>query len=71
MSRIIITGATGMIGIAIIENLLKRGDEVTAVIRPNSKRRDAFRGFNNINIVECDITQYDKLPDLLGHEHYD
>ena len=71
MSRIIITGATGMIGIALIEEFLQRGDEVTAVIRPGSKRRDALGGFDNISIVECDITGYDKLPDLLGHEHYD
>ena len=38
MKRAIITGATGMIGIALINRLLKEDIEITAVVRPNSKR---------------------------------
>ena len=37
--RVIVTGATGFIGIALCQELLQNGYEVFAVIRPNTKKR--------------------------------
>lgn len=37
--KIIVTGATGFIGTALCEELLRHGHEVIAVIRPESKKR--------------------------------
>lgn len=37
MQRIIVTGATSMIGVALIEECIKHGTEVYAVVREGSK----------------------------------
>ena len=37
--KAVITGATGFIGTALCEEMLKNGHEVTAVIRPGSEKR--------------------------------
>lgn len=38
--KAIVTGATGFIGTALCEELLRSGHEVTAVVRPGSKKKD-------------------------------
>lgn len=40
MKRAIVTGATGMIGTALIKELLRLGVEIVAVVRPDSDRKD-------------------------------
>lgn len=42
MKRAIVTGATGMIGMALIKELLNSGIAVTAIVRPDSDRREAL-----------------------------
>lgn len=39
MKKVIVTGATGMIGASMIQQMLADGIQVTAVCRPNSKKR--------------------------------
>lgn len=48
--RAIVTGATGFIGIALCEELLKQGYEVVAVIRPQSERRKRLEELDHRNI---------------------
>lgn len=38
MENVIVTGATGMIGASMIEQMVADGVHVTAVCRPNSKK---------------------------------
>ena len=40
MENVIVTGATGMIGASMIEQMVADGVHVTAVCRPNSKKRN-------------------------------
>lgn len=44
MKRAIVTGATGMIGTALIKELLRSNIEVTAIVRPDSDRKDRLAG---------------------------
>lgn len=44
MKRAIVTGATGMIGAALIKELLRSNIEVTAIVRPDSDRKDRLAG---------------------------
>ncbi|MBE5947876.1 MAG: NAD(P)-dependent oxidoreductase [Lachnospiraceae bacterium] len=44
MKRAIVTGATGMIGTALIKELLRSDIEVTAIVRPDSDRADHLAG---------------------------
>jgi len=62
--KIIVTGASGMIGIAIIEEALSHGFIVAAVVRndsPHIIRLKALTCNNNLKIVECAINNYQSL----------
>src|SRR5690242_1669722 len=39
MARVLVTGATGFIGSRLTERLAQRGDDVTCLVRPTSKRQ--------------------------------
>ena len=65
MKRIIITGATSFIGTHLIKKLLKDSWEIYAVVRRNSKKRNMLPKDTNIHIVELDMEEYSKLPELI------
>ena len=56
MNKAIITGATGMIGVALINLLLKEDYEIIAIIRPNSKKLKNIPKNDKISIIECDLS---------------
>ena len=66
MKRAIITGATGMLGIALINRLLREDIEITAVIRPHSSRADRLPENSRVKIVECDLEELKQLPEKLN-----
>lgn len=55
MRRVMITGATSMIGTALAEECIKNGAEVYAVIRPGSNHRERLAGSPLLHIVECGL----------------
>lgn len=55
MQKVIITGATGMIGQALVDLLLKKGIEVLAIVRENSNRKKYLPKHKNLKIVECNM----------------
>lgn len=63
MKRVILTGGTGMLGIALMEFLIQKEIEVLVIVRPGSKRRDGIPKSPLIQVLECD------LNDLRGLEH--
>ena len=65
MDRAIITGATGMIGIALIEECVKQGVSVVAITRPQSVKKSLLPESDLISIVECELSEYDILADLV------
>ncbi|AXL22085.1 NAD-dependent epimerase/dehydratase family protein [Megasphaera stantonii] len=66
MKKIAIIGATSFIGRNLIEPLVKDDWDVVAVVRTNSVKRGYLERFSNIKILECDMSEYDKLGNLLG-----
>ena len=52
MKKVVVTGATGMIGVTLIEYLLLKNIEVLAIIRENSKRRKNLKEHKNLKIVD-------------------
>lgn len=62
MKRVIITGPTGAIGMALIEYLNQRGIQVIAVVRGDSGRKAQIRESDNVAKVECALAEYDELP---------
>ena len=63
--RIVVTGATSFIGLAVIENLLHGGHEVLAVARPDSPGRKKLEGRKGIRILTCGLDHIGNLTDPL------
>ncbi len=70
MKKIIITGATGFIGIHLIKQWLAKDVEVYAVIRPHSKNAGRIPKNDHICIIELRMEEYNKLPELIGSADY-
>ena len=61
MKKILITGATGMIGSAIIRKALKQDYEITCLVRKNSSRINNIPKDERVKIIDCDISDYNTL----------
>lgn len=65
MKKVIVTGATGMIGASMIEQMVADGIQVLAIVRPNSKKRNNLIEHENIHVLECDVDKLLTLKDNL------
>lgn len=66
----VITGATGMIGLALISYLLKQQIEVLAIIRPNSSKGAHLPKNPLLKVEECDLACLKGLQEK-GFGRYD
>lgn len=67
MKKMVVTGATSMIGIALINIALQdlSMQKIYAVVRPDTKKVDRLPTDSRITIIECDVCDYNKLPELI------
>ncbi|MBA4686406.1 MAG: NAD(P)-dependent oxidoreductase [Candidatus Galacturonibacter soehngenii] len=65
MKRAVITGPTGAIGIALIKQLILNNVEILAVCREGSERIQNIPKSDLITVVELDLNQLKRLPDLV------
>lgn len=65
MKRVIITGPTGAIGMALIQECIEAGTEVTAVCHRGSKRIARIPLSEKVRVVECDLDEIGTLPELV------
>ena len=63
--RIVVTGATSFVGAATVNELLNRGHEVIAVVRPGSKKLDRIPSQEGLSIVENDLSDSHLLPEKI------
>ena len=61
MRKIIITGATGCVGSAIVRRALAQGMEVTCIVHEGSKRLSNLPQDKRVKIVECNLSNYSSL----------
>lgn len=66
MKKVVITGPTGCIGVALSSLLLAQGFEVYAVCRPNSPNIKLLPVHSSIHVVESDIKDLSLLECLGG-----
>lgn len=71
MKKLILTGATGMIGCAIIREALKSDYEITCLVRKDSKRIGNIPKDRRVHIVNCDISEYKLLADSANNVNSD
>lgn len=66
MERAIITGPTGAIGIALIQELIQKKVNVVAVCHKGSKRIARIPKSEFVKVVECNLEDLNKLPDIIN-----
>lgn len=55
MKKVVVTGATSMIGIALIQHLISKGIEVLAISRRMTKELDEFEKLGKCKVTICDL----------------
>lgn len=68
MRNAIVTGATGMLALALIKLLVEHDFIIYAVVHKNSVRITNIPTDKNIKIIKCDLDEMDKLPDMIGEK---
>lgn len=66
LNSAVITGATGVVGTALIDRLIKEEIKVFAVCRPESKRFGNIPKSELVECVECDIGNLKMLPNRIA-----
>lgn len=66
MKRVIVTGATGMVGATMIEQMIIDGIEVMAIVRPSSAKIENLPKHKNVHCIECDIDHLLSLKDKIS-----
>ncbi len=64
MRKIILTGATSMLGVALINECILNNTKVIAVTRPNSRNIDRLPKSDLITVVECNLDEIHRLKEL-------
>lgn len=70
LDHVIVTGGTGVTGVALVRHLLDIGKHVTAIIRPGSARRRYLPEHDNLKIVECALADYPEVSLELFQDEY-
>lgn len=60
MRKIILTGATSMIGLSIINKCIAKGINVLCIIRPGSEKRKLIPDSSLISVFECGLDELNK-----------
>ena len=65
MKKVILTGGTGMLGLALIQLFIQKKIEVLVIVRPNSKRREALPVSDYVKVIECDLSNLSAVKEQL------
>ncbi len=69
MNRAIITGATGAIGMALIQNFISDGIEVLVFCRRDSKRRARVPDHPLVSVLDCSLEQLTSVGNTTGKQY--
>lgn len=61
IKSIIVTGATGAVGSAVVRRALAKGNRVTCVVHQGSKRLGNLPQDDNLKVVECNLSNYKNM----------
>ena len=65
MKKVIVTGPTGAIGVALIQELITNNVKVYAVCRKDSKRKRNIPSHPLVEIIDCDLDQLHHLHEQI------
>lgn len=63
MNRVVISGATGAIGMALIHKCIQESTEALVIIREDSRRRNRIPVHSLISVLECSLEDMKNIPD--------
>ena len=69
--RVVITGAAGMIGIALAGQCVAQGQAVLAICHRGSSHNQVLRGMSGVEVLEADLEQYALLAQRQWEGKYD
>lgn len=69
MKRVIITGATGTIGNALLRKFVSNNIEVLIFVREDSKRNDSLLEHPLVTKISCDLSQLAEIQNNTGKEY--
>lgn len=61
MKKVLITGPTGAVGMAVIKQCIEQEIEVYAICRPDSERKQRIPNHALVHIIECDLDSLQAL----------
>ena len=61
MNKIVVTGATSMIGVSTINEAIKNNVEVLAIVRPNSNNLNRLPNSSLIKVLDCELDKLDTI----------
>jgi len=61
MKNVIISGATSMLGLALIDECIKNDTFVTAIIRENSQKKHIIPDSELVTVLSCDVSKIERL----------
>ena len=68
MQKVIITGPTGSIGHALIDECIANNIEIYAICRPNSPRAASLRNHDLLKVIEVDLENLSEAEKLLPND---
>ena len=64
--RAVVSGASGFLGVHLIDELLRRGWTIFGVIRPNSPNASRLPEHENFHAIELDIADISQISGIVG-----
>lgn len=69
--RAVITGASGMIGVALAQQCTAAGEEVLAICHRGSSKNEILRRLTGVEVLEADLDEYARLAGEQWKKSYD
>jgi len=66
LKKVVLTGATGYLGFALLTELIQNDIYVYALCRENSRRRSRLDVLPHVKVIEADLNHVEKIDDVSG-----
>jgi nucleoside-diphosphate-sugar epimerase len=64
LNKVIISGATGMLGLALVRKCIAQDTAVVALIQNNSRRKHLLPEHDRLSTIECDLAEYQNFAKI-------